>query len=343
MTMRQGRGPAESVWNVARRCLAVINHLQAGAATKEELLTAVYQPESPTTTRKNLNSRFENDKKRLKKNLNVPIYYDKIAQGYVIQESERELPLLNLADIHIETLAFLYDTFQTDTPHASEVHQLIDQLVDWLPPERQKRFKRVSGQLPTADLRLRDSEDISADVWENVQEAWQAKQEITFDYRSSQHDDGHLRQHRIQPWDLYFSDRGHWQLRGFCLFNDGPNGPWHPNDYFNYRLSRIVPGSMTILPRKLPGVRPNGRLRDVIFELAPTIARFGVSMRKELHGEPRIMPLDDGWVRVEGKTQDVFNLSRNLLFYGKNCRVLGGKDLLRVMRKLARDLAEIYQ
>lgn len=343
MTKKQGRGSAESVWSVARRCLAVINRLQAGPATKNELLTAVYQPESPTTDTKNLNSRFENDKTRLKTNLYVPIYYDKTAKGYLIQESERERPLLNLADSHIETLAFLSDTFQTDAPHASEVHQLIDQLVAWLPSERQKQFKRVSGQLPTADLRLRDSEDISTDVWENVQEAWQAKQEITFDYRSSQHADGILRQHRIQPWDLYFSDRGHWHLRGYCLFNDGPNGPWHPNDYINYRLSRIVAGSVAILPRKLPGMRPNGRLRDVIFELAPTVARFGVSKRKELHGEPRIMPLDDGWVRVEGKTQDVFNLSRNLLYYGKNCRVLGGKDLLREMRQLARDLAEIYQ
>jgi predicted DNA-binding transcriptional regulator YafY len=65
-------------------------------------------------------------------------------------------------------------------------------------------------------------------------------------------------------------------------------------------------------------------------------------MRKELVGEPEMLPLDGGWVRVSGKTTDVFNLSRNLLYYGKNCRVLGGKELLAEMRKLARELAEIY-
>ncbi|MCA9948911.1 MAG: WYL domain-containing protein [Anaerolineales bacterium] len=343
MIKKKGRGSAESVWHVARRCLVIINRLQAGPITKEELLTAVYQPENLTIDRNNLNRRFENDKNRLKVNLNVPIYYDKGVKGYVINDRERERPLLNLANTHIETLAYLSDTFQADAPHASEVHQLIDQLVDWLPPERQKQFKRVSGQLPTADLRLRDNEDISTDVWENVQEAWQAKQEIIFDYRSSQHDDGILRQHRIQPWDLYFSDRGHWHLRGYCLFNDGPNGPWHPNDYINYRLSRIVTGSVQILPRKMPGVRPNGRLREVSFELAPTIARFGVSRRKELINSPKILELDDGWVRVEGQTHDVFDLARNLLYYGKNCRVLGGKELLRETRQLVADLTEVYQ
>ncbi len=341
MTNKTGRGSSESPWYVARRCLAVINYLQQGAATKQELLTAVYQALDPEATPAILAERFEKDKGRLRDLLGVPIHYDKTVKSYVI--GEREQPLLNLPDAHIDTLAFLTDTFQADSPHAPEVHKLIDQLIDWLPPARQKLFKQVSGQQPIADLRLRDSEEIAPGVWETVLEAWQAKQELTFDYRSSQHEDGLPRQHHIQPWDLYFSDRGHWHVRGYCLFNDGPNGPWHPNDYFNYRLSRIERGSVEILSRRLPGVRPNGRLREAIFELAPAVARFGVSMRKELHGEPRLLPLDDGWVRVVGQTHDVFNLSRNLLYYGKNCRVLGGQELLVEMRMLVRDLAEIYQ
>lgn len=340
-------GNRESSWLAARRCLAILRRLQEGPASKNDLIAAVLVAEgadaygAPDTSRADITKRFENDKLRLNNQLRTPIQYDSTAGGYVI--AERERPLLNLPDSHIETLAYLADTFQPDSPHASEVHQLIDQLMDWLPPERQKLFNRLSGQQPIADLRLRDSEEIAPDVWDTVLEAWQAHQELQFDYRSSQHADRLARQHHAQPWDLYFTDRGHWHLRGFCLFNDGPNGPWHPNDYISYRLSRIVSGSVQILPRKLPGVRPNGRLRDVIFELAPTVARFGVSMRKELHGEPRITPVDEDWVRVEGKTHDVFNLSRNLLYYGKNCRVLGGPELLREMRDLVQGLAEVYQ
>ena len=341
MAHKSNRGTSESVWHVARRCLAVINRLQQEPATKGELLDVTYRVEDPDAPQTALAKRFEKDKVRLWENLGVQIRYDKSVKGYVI--TERERPLLNLSDTDIETLAFLADTFQPDSPHAPEVHKLIDQLVDWLPVERQKLFKRLSGQQPTADLRQRDSEEIAPDVWEAALEAWQAKQELQFDYLSSQHDDGIRRQHHVQPWDLYFTDRGHWQLRGFCLFNDGPFGPWSPNDYINYRVSRIVPGSMKILPRKLPGVRPHGRPQEAIFELAPTIARFGVSMRKELIDEPEVLPLDDGWVRVTGKTYDVFHLARNLLYYGKNCRVLGGETLLKEMRSLVTGLAKIYR
>lgn len=335
---------AESPWLAARRCRAILLRLQQGPATKQELIRAVCEKEGDesygATTGKTLDKRFRGDLKRLEDHFYVKINYSKGEGGYVLVWRER--PLLDLPDPHIKTLAYLSDMFQSDSPHAQEVHQLIDLLIDWLPDDRKLMFKRLGGQQPTAELRLRDSEEIAQDVWDKVQEAWQAKQELQFDYLSSQHNDGILRQHHIQPWDLYFSDRGHWQLRGYCLFNDGPNGPWHPNDYINYRVSRIVSGSVAILPRKLPGVRPFGRPKEAIFELAPAIARFGVSIRKELHEEPKIRVMDEGWVRVEGKTLDVFNLSRNLLYYGRYCRVLGGPELLAEMRKLARELNEIY-
>jgi predicted DNA-binding transcriptional regulator YafY len=326
---------------VARRCLAVINRLQQGPATKQELLTAVYRTNDSPADWQKLATRFENDKMRLRDKLGIPIRYDKRGGGYVIAGWER--PLLNLPDDDIETLAFLADTFQSNAPKSVEVHQLIDRLVSWLPPERQKLVQKIAGQQPTADLRLRDSEEIAPDVWENILEAWQAKQEVLFDYLSSRHEDGIVRQHHVQPWDLAFTERGHWRLRGFCLFNDGPNGPWKPMDYWPYRLSRIVSGSVEILPRKLPGVRPFGKPRTVVFELSPVIGRFGVSQRKELLGEPVITVLESGWTRVEGRTHDVFGLARNLLYYGANCRVLGGDELLREMRGLVADLVEVYQ
>lgn len=341
MSIKQGRGYPESSWLVARRCLAIVNRLQQGVATKQELITAVYRPSDPDQNWETLSKRFENDKERLRHRLHVPIQYDKQLKGYVIEEEKR--PLLNLPDADIQTLAYLADTFQSNTPANAEVHQLIDRLVSWLPPERQKLIQKVTGQQPTADLRLRDSEDIPLDVWNAVLEGWQARQEIQFDYLSSHHEDGILRQHHIQPWDFEFTERGHWRLRGYCLFNDGPNGAWRPHDYINYRISRIVTGSVEILPRKLPAVRPSGKPRKVIFELAPAITRFGISQRKELIGEPTITPLDGGWVRVEGKTHDVFDLARNLLYYGKNCHVLGGTELLNEIRTLVAGFIEIYQ
>ncbi len=340
MSIKQGRGIAESSWFVARRCLAIINCLQQGSATKEELITAVYQSNDPSASKAILSKRFGNDRERLRNQLYVSVRYDKEAKGYMMSGWKR--PLLNLPDDDIETLAFLADTFQPDAPKSTEVHQLIERLVGWLPPKRQKLVQRIAGQQPTADLRLRDSEEIAPDVWDKLLEAWQAKQEVKFDYLSSRHEDGRFRHHHVQPWDLYFTDRGHYHLRGYCLFHDGPSGPWEPRDYRNYRLSRVVSGSVKILPQKM-GIRPFGRPREVIFEIAPEIGRFGVSQRKELIGEPTVTVQENGWTRVEGKTHEVFDLARNLLYYGANCRVLGGQELLREMEKLVAGLVDIYQ
>lgn len=339
------KGKAESSWPVARRCLAMLLRLQQGPAKKQELLAAVRQLEGTEAygrrSPKALDRRFREDLARLEKYFDVKVGYSKADKGYVM--AWRERPLLNLPDADIQTLAFLADTFQQDSPHTLEVQQLIDRLIDWLPQERQKLFRQAVGHQPTADLRLRDSEPIAPDVWQAIETAWQARQEVQFDYLSLANESGIPRQHHIQPWDLYFSDRGHWRLRGYCLFCDPLEEGNLYHDYINYRLSRIVPGSVTILPRRLPATRPNGRLRTVIFELSPTITRFGVSQRKELVGEMKVRPLDEGWVRIEGQTHDVFELARNLLYYGANCRVLGSNELLAEMKGLVKGLVEIYQ
>lgn len=341
MSTEAKRGAPESSWLVARRCLAVINRLQQGVASKQDLLDAIYWAEDGGATAAAINGRFENDKLRLWEHLQVRVQYDKKQKGYGLAEWER--PLLNLSDEQIETLAFLADTFQSDSPHAIKVGQLIEQLVSWLPEERQKLFRRRSGQIPTIDLRQRDSEEIDPQVWQRVLRGWRAKQEMVFDYQASQHEDGIVRQHRIQPWELYFSQRRHWHIRGYCLFNDGPNGPWEPNDYMTYRVSRIVPGSVEILSKKLPHIRPYGRPRTVVFKVAPAIAGFGISEQRELIEPPKLTTLADGWVQVEGKAYDLFTLARNLLYYGRGCEVLGAAELLREMRQLVRGLSELYE
>lgn len=337
----QLKHPPESSWLVARRCLSLLRRLQQGAAGKHEIMNTIYGQQDEPVPAAALAKRFDADKRRLSDHLGVKIKYSREAAGYVIDWWER--PLLNLPDAHIETLAFLADTFQPDTPHAEQVHALIDQLVAWLPDERVQVFDRVNAVLPDVDLRLRDSEEIAAEVWQKVVTATSDRQELTFDYLSSRHEDGIPRRHHVQPWELTFTDRGHYRLRGYCLFNDGPHGPWEPRDYFHYRLSRIVPGSVQILSKKLPPIRPSGKPRQVLYELAPAIARFGVSQRKELIGEPVVTSLENDWVRVNGRTHDLFELARNLLYYGANCRVLGGEELLRETKTLVSELAMIYQ
>ncbi|MCP4422987.1 MAG: hypothetical protein GY803_00700, partial [Chloroflexi bacterium] len=138
MTKNLQQRTPEGHWFVARRCLAILNRLLQGPANKAELLTAVYTAEGKdaygSRTGKPLNRRFEEDKKRLREYLGIDVRYDKGVRGYVIAGWER--PLLNLPDADIQTLAFLADTFQPDSPHAPQVQRLIDTLLNWLPPER---------------------------------------------------------------------------------------------------------------------------------------------------------------------------------------------------------------
>ncbi len=116
MADNKGRGSSESPWLVARRCLAIINYLQQGPATKQNIITAVYaQFDESSASANTVAKRFEKDKERLANRLGTPIRYDKSVQGYMLDHQER--PLLNLPDTHIETLAFLSDTFHNLTPH----------------------------------------------------------------------------------------------------------------------------------------------------------------------------------------------------------------------------------
>lgn len=340
--MREQFGGSESSWLVARRCLAILLRVMRGPARRDELLAAVYAAEGADAygraEGRALIKRFEGDKRRLREQLRTPIRYDAAAGGYVLDTAAQ--PLLDLPDEELRTLAWLTDTFGPDSPRFAEVQQLFDRLSSLLPEERRRLVQRASGRMPTPDLRRRDSETISPDVWAAVSAAYEQRRELSFDYSGGE--DPTVRHHHVQPWDFEFTDRGHWRLRGFCLWVEGPEGRLEVGDYRHYRLSRMRAGSARVWPRVLPPIRPRGRPVAAVFEMSPRIARFGVSARRELIGEPTITPAAGGWMRVTGQTLDVFDLARNLLYYGAHCRVVGGPELLGEVRGLVRGLGELY-
>lgn len=187
----KSRGLRESEWLVMRRCLAIVLRLQRGPASKAALLQAVYdcvgEDAYGSSEGDALSKRFDGDKRRLRQHLGIQVRYDAGARGYLL--IEHEMPLLELGDSHLQTLAFLADTFATDTPHGRQVQELVDTLISWHSADRRLRFNRLRGLLPDVDLRLRDSEPIAADVWRAVTEAHNARRQLRFDYRSSRHDD----------------------------------------------------------------------------------------------------------------------------------------------------------
>ena len=335
----------ESHWEVVRRCLTILRQTQQEPANKETLIQAVYQSVGKEAyggvSGAELNKRFENDCHRIRNKLNIQLKFDHKTQTYTIESWDT--PLFDLSNAHLKTLAFLTDTFQTDSPNGPAVKALINDLLARLPTERHAIYHHARGILPDIELRLRDNEPITEKVWEAVQYSYEYKQQLEFDYRSSAHADQQTRHHLVEPHNFYFNTRGHYILAAFCLFNTGPNGPWHPNALNNYRVSRIVPNSIKVLPKKFIPRTLTIKRYEAIYELAPEIARLGVSPQPELINLPKIIELDGGWVRVEGKTHNIFELSRNLLYYGANCRVLGGKELREEIKKLVNGLNEIYR
>jgi hypothetical protein len=114
-----------------------------------------------------------------------------------------------------------------------------------------------------------------------------------------------------------------------------------PLSWVRYRIGRIVPDLIEVLPDKfapIPPKRPRYRLE---YLLAPEIARFGEISRHfddmEVH-EPDV----GGWVRVTATTTDLFSALRQLLRYAHNCKVIGGREARQQMSDLVRALAQNY-
>ena len=345
---KQNRGAPESTWEVVRRCLAIALRLQGGPATKAELLAVSRQSVPPhekktADTLSAASKRFDNDRQRLAE-LGFVLVYDRSRKLYALGE-EGNRPLLNLSEAHLYTLAFLYNSYGHNAPHGYDVAQLIEQLVAWLPAERQRLFWQKQRLTLGHNVQLRDAERVDSGVRWQIQEAYERRQVVVFDYISRTNELGIPREHRVQPWEMRVNRRGHWELWGFCEWCDtGKDGVgWERRDYVAYRLNRIVPGSVRILPHKLPGVRPLGKPQEVVYQLHPhLVAGERPSTQAELIGEPTVAVLADGWVEVRGRTHDVFGLARSLLYYGGNCRVVGGKALLAEVRKVVGELARVY-
>src|SRR5690606_22686881 len=93
---------------------------------------------------------------------------------------------------------------------------------------------------------------------------------------------------------------------------------------------RILPRSVEILPDRFPATPPAVRKMSVKYRLSPIIARLGVSEHFENH---QVVNCEDGSAIVCAETDDLFDAVKTLLYYGENCEVLGGEELVATYRK----------
>lgn len=313
-------------WEVFRRCIAIITRLESGPATRQELIHLAYPHVPPSAVQK----RFENDLNRLRNSLDVEIVYERSDRVYRLGATGL-VPLLDLPDAAIQGLVFLGETFENHVPQSQHIQALVDSLTALLPQERRTELMRIGSSL-AIDLRQRDPDEIDEDVWRKLEMAYLHQRLVQFLYISPQNEDQKPRRHLVEVRSKLRFDtaRGHWYLRGYCQRVEGPNGKWTPKKYLRYRIGRILPRSVEILPERFPATPPAVRMLSVKYRLSPAIARLGVSEHFE---NQQVVTCEDGSAIVCAETDDLFDAMKTLLFYGENCEVLGGEELLAAYRE----------
>jgi hypothetical protein len=336
-----GRGRRESQWLVMRRCLAIIRRVQRGPASGEELVAAVLAAEgheaygdAPPAA---LHSRLEKDLQRIRDTLWIDLCFDRRARGYVIRDTWR--PLLDLPDGDLATIAWLEQTFGPDSPQHDEIQAFADRLRLYLDPPRRALIDRCQALL-ALPLQTADDDEIEICVRADLHLALAQRRRVEFDYRSPQYEAGLTRRHVVDPYDLWFDPaHGHFYLRGWCHYSQDAAGRRDEEHYLTFRLGRI--SNLRLLPDRLPPTPPPAPHFAVLYELAPPIARLGVTHHREMKVD-HIEPRPDGSALVRGTTDNLFWLVQVLLRYGEHCRVLGGPELLRDIRAKVKKMAELY-
>ena len=334
-------GKRESQWQVLCRCLTIIRRVQRGPASWEDLVQAVLDAEGPEAygeaEGKALHRRLENDLQRIRDRLTIDLYFDRRTGGYVINDTWR--PLLDLPDEDLATIAWLEQTFDHGSPQHDQVHALLGRLRLYLGVERLAALERCRTAL-ALDLSRRDDDHVPPDVWERLTKAVLERRRIELLYLSPRYEDGQPRRHVVDPHECYFdTTHGHYYLRAYCRSIVGPEGRDEPCDYHTYRLGRIL--ELTVLPQKMSPVPPPAPRFAVEYELAPHVARLGVTRHPWLE-IAEIEPRADGSAVVRGETDSLFWAVRGLLHYGPTCRVLGGPEMVREMRKIVEEMWELY-
>lgn len=336
------RGDRHSHWSVMRRCLAIIRRVQRGRTDWHGLVQAVLDQEGPEaygqTEGTPLQKRLHRDLGHIRSSLDIELYADPRSGEYVIRDTE--LPLLDLPDDDLATIAWLEQTFTTNAPGYREVRAFLERLRFWLSSERRLKIEEHRTAL-VVDLGQRDEDRIRPEVEVGLAQALARRRRVEFDYRSPQAKDGQPRRHVVDIYEPSYFDtvRRHYYVHGWCHYVVGPFGEVQMDKYITYRLGRM--SHFQLLPHKLPPSPPSGKRHPVVYWLAPDVARSGMTYRQWIVID-RIEKENDGSAIVHGSTGSIFWAVQELMHYRHNCRVLGGADMLNAMTETVKKMAELY-
>lgn len=337
MTRRSG-GTKRSSQLTFRRRLLLVRLLLRGPAPAEALIATVQRelgdegyPPAPMAA-------LKHDLDALRAEYGCAITYRREAGGYVLADLG-ELALLDLTDGAMEALAFLDASFPRGSAvlEQAQVRALLDQIVRLLPSDRQAQHQR---QHAAARLSLPGQSEarIDAQVLASVKRAIHERRELQFSYWSSFDVDA-PRQHRVAPYGIFFRPEGHGYLDA-TLLEARPLRGETVHAAIDYRLDRIVPGSVVVLPAMLPPARVQPKAYTVRYYLHANVTR-----RRDVaiyFPDTRIDYHQDGSATVTATVTNLWQARQILLRYGDACQVLDPPELVALFRKTALGLAHLY-
>ncbi len=334
------RGTKRSSWLTFRRRLILVRTLLRAPAGKDDLIATVQHELGdegyPTSTA----SALKNDLDALKQEYGCQIRFYRRSRCYVLEDLG-EMALLDLPDDCLEALSFLDASFpsENDISAYAGVRALLDRILKLLPVPRQEQYSRarhaLSMQLPGASTGR-----IDPGVLLVVRRAINQRRELSFAYRSNAVEHP-TTQHRVAPYEIYFSAEGHAYLDATML----DVSPRHPAaaipSTIPYRMDRIVAGSATVLPSVLPKERIKPHTYTVRYTLAPIVAR-----RRDVSAyfpNTDITYHDDGSATVCATVTNLWQTRQILLRYGPACEVLEPPELIAMFCDTVTGMHAIYR
>jgi predicted DNA-binding transcriptional regulator YafY len=337
MTRRSG-GTKRSSQLTFRRRLLLIRLLLRGPASSADLIAAVQRELGDEGYPPAAAAALKHDLDALKAEYGCAISFRQDAGGYVLADLG-DLALLDLSADAMEALSFLDASFPAGSalPELANIRTLLDQVVRLLPEGRRDEHQRRRA---SATLRLpgQSGGRVDSTVLTAIKRAIDERREVAFTYLST-FDEHTPRRHRVAPYGIFFRPEGHVYLDA-TLLEVRPAGGETLRAAIDYRLDRVVVGSVEVLPTMLPPERLLPRRYALRYRLHPNVAR-----RRDVAAyfpDTRIAYHDNGGATVTATVTNLWQARQVLLRYGDACVVEEPEELVALFRKTAQGLYDRY-
>jgi predicted DNA-binding transcriptional regulator YafY len=182
------------------------------------------------------------------------------------------------------------------------------------------------------------SEEIDGRILNTLQKAIGLGRQLAFDYRSNYDSDTQPRRYHVAPYEIFFRD-GHTYLDSTVMLSP-PDRTKLRHRAIPFRLDRIVHGSARMLPESIPEARPLQPVFQIVYVLAPAVARN----RDVAHWFPHTVVeyQEDGSAHISAQVTNLWQARQILMRYIEHCQVLEPPELVDMMRETVAHLAALY-